>query len=276
MFHAIPAAKTCAVAWVIAAQELISLGDEAYNVVVDIDDPIRHTPRDKAIIMGLDSFLRERRVYPIVTVANTIFPQDLYRRHGAKKFRAEYLRGYDSLKNKGWGRYFERMVRWQTDDEGNVTDQLSDLVKKLSQNLGGKQKYKSVYEMTLFDPARDRRRNRNRQCLSFLSFKLHPDRGLMLTAMYRNHSYIARALGNFIGLGNLMAYIAEQIGTTVGPLTCISTHAEMDSISAQPDRDGNGEACRGWTIREARELIAELAVASAIPVSAKQEITAAN
>jgi len=275
MFHPIPVAKTCAVAWTTAVQHLVSVGGEAYNVVVDIDDPIRHTPRDKSVIMGLDGFLRERRANPIATIANTIFPQDLYRRYGAKNFRAEYLRGYDSLKNKGWGRYFERMVRWRTDEEGNTTDQLGYLVQKLSKQYAAKQRYKSVYEMTLFDPARDRRRNRNRQCLSFLSFKLHPDRGLMLTAMYRNHSYIARALGNFIGLGNLMAYIAEQVGTTVGPLTCVSTHAEIDSASAKPDKDGNGEACRGWTVTEARELIAKLAIARATAVDIQQEATTA-
>jgi hypothetical protein len=258
MIHPIPAAKTCAAAWITAAQHLVGVGDEAYNVLVDIDDPIRHTPKDKSVILGLDSFLRERRVNPIATVANTIFPQDLYRRHGVKEFRAEYLRAYDSLRKKGWGRYFERMVRWPANG-GQTTDQLSDLIQRLSQQLTSKQTYRNVYEMTLFDPARDATRNRNRQCLSFLSFKLHPERGLMLTAMYRNHHYISRALGNFIGLGNLMAYIAEQVGTSVGPLTCVSTHAEIDTASAQPDKEGDGAPCRGWTITEARDLIEKLA-----------------
>lgn len=275
MLHPIPTAKTCAAAWITAAQHLVSVGDEAYNVVIDIDDPIRHTPRDKEIIMGLDRFLRERGAYPIATVANTIFPQDLYRRHGVKKFRAEYLRGYDAIRKKGWGRYFERMVRWPTDGD-ETTDQLHDLIKRLSAQLSSKQTFRNVYEMTLFDPARDATRNRNRQCLSFLSFKLHHDRGLMLTAMYRNHHYIARALGNFIGLGNLMAYIAEQVGTTVGPLTCVSTHAEVDSASAQPEKEGNGETCRGWTVAEARNLIAELSVARMGAVNTRQEMAAAS
>jgi len=258
MFHPIPAARSCASAWIAATQHLVEVGDEAYNVVVDIDDPISHTARDKAVIMGLDGFLRERRANSVATVANTIFPQDLYRRHGASSFRAEYLRAYDSIRTKGWGRYFERMVRWRS-GEGQTTDQLKDLVERLSKQHASKQTYRNVYEMTLFDPARDPTRNRNRQCLSFLSFKLHSERGLMLTAMYRNHHYIARALGNFIGLGNLMAYIAKQVGTTVGPLTCVSTHAEIDTASVQPDKDGISDACRGWRITDARSLIATLA-----------------
>jgi hypothetical protein len=43
-----------------------------------------------------------------------------------------------------------------------------------------------------------------------------------------NHYYIARGLGNFIGLGRLQEFIADQAGVSVGPLTCISTHAEVD------------------------------------------------
>lgn len=265
MFNPIPAAKTCASAWLAAAEHLANAGGEAYNVIVDIDDPVNHTSEDRAIITGVDAFLRERRAYPIATVANTIFPQDLYRRYGAEKFRAEYLRGYDALRKRGWGRYFERLVRWQTED-GRTLNQLEGLIGALAGQLSRKsRRFKSIYEVTLLDPGHDKFRERNRQCLSFLSFKLHPDRGLMLTALYRNHHYVARALGNFIGLGHLMAYVAEQVGTSVGPLTCVSTHAELDVASAQPDKDGDGQACRGWTAREARELVQRLATSPRYP-----------
>jgi hypothetical protein len=263
MIHPIPTKPTCASAWSDAVQHLIAVGGEAHNLLVDIDNPMHHTPLDRAVIVGLDDFLRARHANPVSTVANTIFPQDLYRRHGPKKFVDEYLRSYDAMRTRGWGRYFERMVRWRV-DEDTITDQLQDLVDRLSQQLSAKQTFRSVYEMTLFDPSRDARRNRNRQCLSFLSFKLHPERGLMLTAMYRNHHYIARALGNFIGLGNLMAYIAERIGTTVGPLTCVSTHAELDTASACDD-NSHDDACRGWTITEARRLVADLAALQSAP-----------
>lgn len=264
MFHPMTPAQTCVGAWIGAAQYLVTAGGEAYNLVVDIDDPTRHTEQDKAAIMHLDRFLRERRAYPVVTVANTIFPQDLYRRYGPGKFVDEYLRSYDAIRMKGWGRYFERMVRWPTAD-GQTCRPLHDLVEQLSQWISSKQTFRNVYEMTLFDPARDARRPRGRQCLSFLSFKLHSERGLMLTAMYRNHHYIARALGNFIGLGNLMAYIAKQVDITVGPLTCISTHAVVDTAPADPDKDGHGDACRGWKITEARELVATLAASRSGP-----------
>jgi hypothetical protein len=90
-----------------------------------------------------------------------------------------------------------------------------------------------------------------------LSFKRHPQGGLMLTAMYRNHTYITRCLGNLIGLGQLQAFVAKEVGLKLGSLTCISTHADLDT----------GD---GWGIRDARELVqqaAELLMASDQPAA---------
>jgi hypothetical protein len=55
----------------------------------------------------------------------------------------------------------------------------------------------------------------NRQCLSFLSFKLDNDNRLMLTAVYRNHYYVERLLGNLIGLARLMAFVSNEAGVPV-------------------------------------------------------------
>ena len=60
--------------------------------------------------------------------------------------------------------------------------------------------------------------------------------------MYRNHMYITRGLGNLIGLGRLQAFIAKETDCGVGPLTCLSTHAELDT----------GDS---WGIVEARTLV---------------------
>ena len=98
---------------------------------------------------------------------------------------------------------------------------------------------------------RDAGKISNRQCLSFLSFKLTSEHRLLLTAVYRNHTYIAPGLGNFIGLGRLQAFVAQQSGATLGSLTCVSTHAEIDHF--RTNRNGIIE---GWTKREADDLIA--------------------
>ena len=87
------------------------------------------------------------------------------------------------------------------------------------------------FELSLFDPARDVDNSPyGGQCLSFLSFKIVPgtEKTLALTAMYRNHFYVEKLLGNLIGLGRLMAFVARETGLQVGALTVVSTHAEID------------------------------------------------
>jgi hypothetical protein len=62
-------------------------------------------------------------------------------------------------------------------------------------------------------------------------FKVQPGapRTLMLTAIYRNHFYIEKLLGNLVGLGRLMAFVAREGGLNVGALTVVSTHATIDT-----------------------------------------------
>lgn len=258
MIHVVSASPTCATAWLAAARYLVSVDDEAYNLIVDIDDPLNHTEQDVATILEVDRFLRAHGANRIVTVANTIFPNDLARRASGPGLRDLYLETYDKL-DKSWGRYFERMVRWPADDG----DQLHDLIDRLRRQANARSIFHHIYEVALFNPPTDAHLTMNRQCLSFLSFKLHPERGLTLTAMYRNHYYITRALGNFIGLGNLMKYIAGQSGLRVGPLTCVSTHAEIDTSSKKRDADDEADTAKPWTIREARGLIESASLAAA-------------
>jgi thymidylate synthase len=98
----------------------------------------------------------------------------------------------------------------------------------------------------IYNPSSDRKRPYGGPCLSYLSFKRHPKLGLLLTAVYRNHYYVTRLLGNLIGLGQLQAFVAKEAGLDVGSLSVISTHAEMDTAG-------------GWGINDARGLVKQAA-----------------
>jgi thymidylate synthase len=247
MYLPIPTEQTCARAWVAAASALMSTGDEGYNVVIDVEDPWNHDDQDNAVITLLDKFLKAHGENPIITVANTIFPQSLYLAHGVPAFYDVYLRDFDRLTDtKRWGRYFERMVRPRVGKDGNPYRPLERIIDKLKNQKHARTPFKAAYEITLYDPDLDHKRYRDGPCLSFLSFKRHPERGLMLTAIYRNHSYITRCLGNLIGLGRLQAFVAKEAGMKLGSLTCISTHAELDT----------GD---GWGIRDGRDLVQQAA-----------------
>jgi hypothetical protein len=46
--------------------------------------------------------------------------------------------------------------------------------------------------------------------------------------MYRNHYYVEKLLGNLIGLGRLLQFVADESGIAMGSLTILSTHATVD------------------------------------------------
>ncbi len=137
------------------------------------------------------------------------------------------------------------MTRHRKADE-KPYNPLRDLIDKMKRQEEAGVRYSLAYELAVYDPLRDGRSLYGGQCLSFLSFKLDEDHGLMLTAMYRNHTYITRCLGNLIGLGRLQAFVAKEANVELGSLTVISTHAKLDT----------GD---GWGIKDARELVEQAA-----------------
>ncbi len=241
MYRGVPPQKSCATAWVAACQEIMLTRDEGYNIVIDVANPTTHSEKDNEVITLVDKFLKVHDKYPIISVSNTIFPQSLLDAHGPTEFYKIYHRDYDLLTDtKRWGRYFERMTRHKKAD-GGVYNPLEEMIEKMKPKEAGR--YKSAYELAVYDPLLDGRMFRGGQCLSFLSFKIHPDDGLMMTAMYRNHTYITRCLGNLIGLGRLQAFVAKQAEVKLGSLTVISTHAELDT--------------ENWGIKDSRELVTQ-------------------
>ena len=251
MYLGIPPQKTNAVAWLSSVLQVNAApGHEAFNVVIGIEDPISEIESDEEIIGLVDEFLDSHEAQPLQTVANTIFPSATYKRYGSPEFYEIYLKKiYPKVKEHQWGRYFERMINYQTKDR--VINPLDELIQRLKAGIGGKKRlYHNTYEMGIYDPAldiriydpvRDANRSMNRQCLSFLSFKLDREMRLGLTAVYRNHFYIARLLGNMIGLGRLLQFVASESGANIGSLTIVSTHAEVDTFK--------------WTREEVTKLI---------------------
>jgi hypothetical protein len=236
MYLPIPSQLDCASAWREAVRAVEGQpGHSAYNVIIDVADPIASATLADARIAVVNDFLSDCDK-SVETVANTIFPAGLYRRYGAPAFfdvfRNSVLKKV--RRSERWsGYYFERMIQFPV-PEGEAPNQLWDIVERLkNQDVRALNKF----ELSLFDPIRDVDNSPyGGQCLSFVSFKVIPgsEKTLTLTAMYRNHFYIEKLLGNLIGLGRLMEFVAQEASLRVGALTVISTHAEID----QPRRNG--------------------------------------
>lgn len=237
MIHPIEA-KTCVEAWLKAANLLAKMPQRcAYNVILDIEDPITMTDVDRRILRTVDLFLSDHDADPVATVAATIFPASDYRRNGVKGVFEDFPeRTYPKLSMR-WGTYAGRMLR-RNGKNGKPFNPLEVTIEKLRAQSKRTSPLRGIYEVGLtdivtdvpiFDPALDSKRTMGQPCLAHLSFKLREDKGIMLTALYRNHYYVQRALGNLIGLSQLLYFVSRESGLATRSLVCHSTFARLDA-----------------------------------------------
>jgi thymidylate synthase len=232
MYLPVPSQPDCFSAWR-EATRLVDAepGHQAHNVIIDVQNPTARATMADPAVAAVSDFLLGHEKKPVETVANTIFPAGLYTRFGAPeffdRFRDDVL---PKVRRSGaWsGYYFERMMQLPRTG-GEPINQLWEMVERLrNPNVRALNKF----ELSVFDPARDVNDSPyGGQCLSFASLKLagKPDaRRLSMTAFYRNHFYVEKLLGNLIGLGRLLAFMAKEGGVGLGSLTIVSTHAEID------------------------------------------------
>jgi hypothetical protein len=236
--------------WLAAARYLDGCpGREALNLVLEIADPLSLKPEDHEIMKRVDQAL-EPRGLNLRTVAGTIFPLDMYRRHG-RNYRDKYLAMLKRGKQTGtWGTYAERMIDRPGKTAGERINPLDTLIERLKTSGQPKGKsFASAYELGVADPAEDLavpdggdvptynpaldgREWLGFPCLSHVSFKrMKADsagHALHMTAIYRSHHYCARALGNLLGLAQLLSFVAKESGLQVGSLSCVSSYAELD------------------------------------------------
>lgn len=238
-------------AWLDAMNYLEGNHGEGRNLLLEISDPDALTASDRAAIDIVDEALREGSDLSVKTVAGTIFPQAMYTRHGRPEFYQVFKdKMVRAKKNGTWGTYALRITERRAKDSAKTVNPLDQVVEKLIRATTGGHPYQAVYELGVAEPADDLdpmdafgcevptfdakldgKLVRNMPCLSHLSFKLTNRDQVDLTAMYRYHYYCQRALGNLIGLSQLLKFVAKETDLKVGTLTCISTQAALDLSS---------------------------------------------
>jgi hypothetical protein len=213
-------AANCVDAWLQGCDYLLDQEADrwcAYNVILEIAEPMTLPSGDRAVVDILDRFLRERGGLPFSTVVNTIFPAQLYLRHGPAGVYQRYLSEvYPQIKKHpdcSWGTYAHRIL-CRTGINGATVCPLRDLIEKLKAQLALSGPNRAVYELGLldplldipiYDPATDRSRPIGGPCLTHISVKLTPDRRVMLIGFYRSHYYPACA-GQSFRLGPSAAF----------------------------------------------------------------------
>lgn len=244
--------------WVKAMQHLFASDrHEDFNLILEVEAPTEIDAADRKVGAHVNRFLTAHGAQALHTVANTIFPNDIYQRYGRQGVFENYPdHVYPRLQKcskNSWGTYFHRMVR-RTGSDGKAINPLGNLVARLQTEIGGGGHPKRArYELNLVDPFLDLvtadptlpgdTKAMGGPCLSHLSFKLRSG-SVALTAFYRSHYYVERALGNLLGLSNLQQFVAKECGLPPGPLTCISSMAKIDCGSL-------------WRLTEVQQLLAE-------------------
>lgn len=269
-------AKTCTQAWLAGATHLQTQPEQRdYTLILEVSNPLVLSDEDKLVYEAVDAFLAKHDGHSINTVVNTIFPAGLYQRHGPdevlKHYRAITPRIVEHQQpDRGWGSYAMRLTG-RKDANGTDFSPLQSVIDKLQQQLKTTGPMRSAYEINLIDPlldipiydsTTDRKRPRGGPCLSHLSFKLKSDRKLLLTAFYRSHHYIQRALGNLCGLAWLQHFVAQKLGIETAELVCISSMACLDTEG-------------GWSKKEMDALLKRCRRLSA-PVSKPQAVIEAG
>jgi hypothetical protein len=201
----------------------------------------------------LDDFLAEKGVkHGTETVANTIFPAALYHPHLGEEAAARLYENFEMsmrIHTRTGGEketYFNRLVAYPVADgtAGDLDERLRDdgtfnqlqfFVERLAKQA--KQGHSSSsYELGVSHPIDGELRVQapftdksmwSFPCLSHISLTL-VDGAVHMCATYRNQTFITRAYGNYVGLANLLGFIANESGTEAGEVMVTASHADAE------------------------------------------------
>ena len=195
---------------------------------------------------ALDAALLEADMQKVQTVANTIFPQSLWR--VAKGNRKELYKSYvenlpeyvamESSKNQR-GLYFGRLVAFDVDhktgerlayiptgkvDNGNQLEFIIEHCKPGTRI--------SMFQASVYDPGRDQTpaAQLGFPCLQHVTFvpNFH-DKTLSLNAFYATQQLFVKGYGNYLGLARLGHFVASQTKLDLARVTCFVGVEKMEA-----------------------------------------------
>ncbi|MFJ8536882.1 hypothetical protein [Streptomyces sp. NPDC093591] len=236
-------------AWVAACNKLDRKDNPdrtGLHTVVRIADP---TSDDLVFRAELDRLRTARGLWPLETVAGTLFPEALAARcAGPDDLAKRYRQMYQVIKRypgNHRGTYFGRLVSYPAASKSGV-DQLCTVIGRLRAQAAGN-KIAAAYEIDIAAAMETEEAGADLMvhtagkdnsyigfpCLSHISLQLDRDRRVHAAALYRSHFMFERAYGNYLGLGRLLAYIAQQAELACGSLTVVAGHARLDGPITQ-------------------------------------------
>jgi hypothetical protein len=183
---------------------------------------------DPAVRQALDRLLKRKGRLVVDDVAFTIFPQRGNRTRLFTLYRATFPR-WQAMNRKANGRglYFERMVMYGRGPcDGN---QLEWILSQFNSRTGVR---RSMLQATTFDPGRDHVASAQLgfPCLQQVSFE-PTAAGLVTNAFYATQQIFDKAYGNYLGLAQLGAFMAHEMGMPFARLNVMVGIAKLERIT---------------------------------------------
>jgi hypothetical protein len=189
---------------------------------------------DPAIRHALDRLLERKGRLVVDDVAFTIFPQRLWQMSRCDRarffalYRATFPR-WQAMNRRvnGRGLYFERMVMYGRGPcDGNQLEWI------LSQFNGRSGVRRSMLQATTFDPGRDHVASAQLgfPCLQQVSFE-PTTAGLVTNAFYATQQIFDKAYGNYLGLVQLGAFMAHEMGMPLARVNVMVGVAKLERIT---------------------------------------------
>lgn len=221
---------------------------QALHTVTRVQDT--SLPEVPDIRAAADAVLAETDLPSIRTVANTIFPRAIADQTPEPDALAErYAALYPTLKQvephrNSRGTYFLRLVAYPGPD--GTVNQLGHLIRTLRTELANDRPKRARYEtgfgatpsspvaLPIFEPGADTAAMAF-PCLSLLSFQ-HDRTHLHAVAHYRSQYLTQRGYGNYLGITELINYVAEHTALTAGALTIVAGQAHADRMTQRRTR----------------------------------------
>lgn len=246
------AAETVPSAWAQALPRLMDRGVESVSPLV-VTAPVEEleTVERSAVQAAIDRQVAEfrainaqqsdpkkkkyRHLWPVHTVANTLFPVSLWNPaapDGADRLYARFEQAWPRIrkcKQNRKGLYFRRLTAARPKGKGDPpVNQLKVIVENY---LAGNHR-RGALQASVFDPAADHTMNRRPgfPCLQQVSFTPLPGDCLSVTGYYATQYLFDRAYGNYVGLCRLGHFIAGQIDMKLTRMTCVAARAELGSV----------------------------------------------
>jgi len=229
-------------AWAKAVLHVIDhAGPEISPLILSVTgfDERGAVPETSAIREALDTLLSAKRMRSVDDVAFTIFPQRLWQvaqgdRTALFRYYKDAFPRYQAMnpRDNRRGLYFERMTGYGRGPcDGNQLEWI------LSQFEGREGVRRSMFQASVFDPARDHVADAQLQfpCLQHVSFE-PTKQGLVINAFYATQQLFVKAYGNYLGIAQLGAFMAHEMKTKLLRMNVVVGVAKFERISkSDPD-----------------------------------------